>query len=259
MSRLPLVGLVALLLIACGSSEPAGSDPTAAAPDGGAPGERDASGPGPGAGDAGSAVDAATDGATPGVTNSAFDTTLYAVVVVEGTRELAAPAASVAWSAFVNVYDLATTKLVTDAVVKVGVPGDLRTVALQGTRYTLTEFATGDLPRFEVSIARGAAYLHDAQLAAPGVHAFSWTNAADGADSVKHSVTWTPSGNAAVSVNLVGAATPVNVIADSGSHVWTEVGSPTTGTTPVQVVRIVNKAIAPRSATQVVVRVRSKI
>jgi hypothetical protein len=251
MVRPALLGIVTVLLLACGSSDSTGSDPTPAAADGGAQG--DASGPG--------AQDAAggADSATPAPTTNDFATTLYTAILVEGRRELAAPASSVTWSAFVNVYDLKTTQLITDAVVKIGLPGELHLLMVQGTRYALPDFATGDIPEFEVSVERGKASLHDAHLPSPGIHSFSWTNAAEGAGSVKQTVTWTPSGNAAVKVNLVGAADPIAGIADTGSRVWTELGSPTTGTTPVQVVRLADKAIAPRSSAQVIVRVLSKI
>jgi len=259
MLRLTRIGIVSLLLTGCGSSDAASPASTSSAVDGGAQREGD------GVGDASASAvqdgDAGVDGggSTPAETSSDFATTLYTTVVVEGVKDVADPVAATTWTAIVNLYDVKTTQPVGDAMVKVGRPGDLHVIPWLGSSYSLHDFATGDIPELEVSIERGTATLHDPHLTSPGIHSSTWTNAADGADSVKHTVTWTPSGNAAVLVNLIGAASPVLGIADTGRHEWTEPGSPTTGTTPVQVVRIETKTLAARSVGQVIVRVRSKI
>jgi hypothetical protein len=266
MTRLARTSAVALLLslaVACGDLAPTGSSSSSPTADGGgAPGADDAGGGrddpgGPGATDAAS-NDAAA--AAEEAKNLEFLSKLNVAIHMVGERELPSPAASTRWSAQVIVYDpMAGGEQISDAIVKVAATGGaLHALTVQDGLYALADFATGEIPEIEITAERGKRTFHD-RLRSPGVHSFQWTNHVYAADTVQQTVQWTPSGGAGVVVTLKGSQTPQTDLADVGMHFWNEPGSPTTGTTPVEVWRSTMKPYNADSYASVLVRVHGKV
>lgn len=90
-----------------------------------------------------------------------------------GERDLPSPAASTRWSAYVIVYDAtAGGAQILDAIVKVRATGGGRhALTVQEGLYALADFATGEIPEFEITAERGKQTFHD-RLLSPGVHSF---------------------------------------------------------------------------------------